>query len=39
VVDGVEILAHVLYPDRVAAPPSGCLSHVEPGTSAWSSPG
>jgi iron complex transport system substrate-binding protein len=39
VVDGVEILAHVLYPECVPAPPSGRLSQVEPGTSAWSAPG
>ncbi len=38
VVDGVEILAHLLHPDRVAAPPSGRMSHIKPGTSAWSTP-
>ncbi len=38
VVDGVEILAYLLHPDRVTAPPAGRMSHVEPGASAWSTP-
>lgn len=35
VVDGVEILAHILHPDRVPEPPAGRLVHLEPGRSAW----
>ena len=31
-VDGVELLAHVLHPDRVEAPPSGRFLEVELGT-------
>ncbi len=30
-VDGVELLAHVLHPDRVEAPPPGRLIELEPG--------
>ena len=30
-VDGLELLAHVLHPDRVPAPPAGRLAELEPG--------
>jgi iron complex transport system substrate-binding protein len=39
VVEGVDILAHLLYPECVPAPPSGRLSHIMPGTSTWSTAG
>ena len=29
-VDGVELLAHILHPERVEAPPAGRLIEVEP---------
>lgn len=35
VVDGVEILGHILYPDCVPAPPPGRIARLEPGRSAW----
>jgi iron complex transport system substrate-binding protein len=33
-VDGIELLAHVLHPDRVAQPPPGRLVEVDLGASA-----
>jgi iron complex transport system substrate-binding protein len=35
VVDGVEILAHILHSDRVPAPPAGRLARLAPGATAW----
>lgn len=35
VVDGVEILAHILHPDRFPAPPPGRMAQLQPGRSAW----
>jgi iron complex transport system substrate-binding protein len=35
VVDGVELLAHILHPDRVPAPPPGRLARLEPGSHPW----
>jgi iron complex transport system substrate-binding protein len=36
VVDGVEILAHVLHPDLVSAPPAGRVARLTPGGTGWS---
>ncbi|HWE62008.1 MAG TPA: cobalamin-binding protein [Chloroflexota bacterium] len=35
VVDGIEILAHILYPDRVPPPPPNRMARLEPGSSRW----
>ena len=35
VVDGVEILGHILHPDRVPAPPPGRLARLSPGSILW----
>jgi iron complex transport system substrate-binding protein len=36
VVDGVEILGHILHPGLVATPPAGRVAHLAPGTTPWS---
>jgi iron complex transport system substrate-binding protein len=36
VVDGVEILGHILHPDLVPPPPMGRMAHLAPGTTPWS---
>jgi len=35
VVDGVEILAHILHPDRFPVPPPGRMARLQPGRSTW----
>ena len=38
VVDGLEIMAHILHPDRIPAPPPGRMAHLAPGSHPWAGP-
>lgn len=35
VVDGLEMLAHILHPERIPAPPAGRMAHLKAGASVW----